>query len=162
MRHHRAGGSRRLRLSGMAGYTAIELAIALALMGIVLALAIPAFRPVMEHTRVRAAASVLAIDLQYAQMLAARQRRPVVVTLDQDKKEYVISDRSDGGAVFRTRQFGQDSDYRLDEFLSTGSKIEVFPTGITHENTTFTLGLGGYQRHVTFTRAGQIRLLPGS
>lgn len=140
----------------------IELAIVLIVMGIVLTLAIPRLRPVLEHAKVNSAASVLAVDLQYAQMLAARQRHPVVIIVDADTKQYLIRDRSVGGTVFRTRLFGQDTEYMLDELLSTTSGMQVFPTGITHASTTFTLGLGGYRRHVTFTRAGQIRVLPGS
>jgi len=139
----------------------LELVIVLTLMGVMLALAVTQLRPVLEHGKVNAAASVLAVDLQYAQMLAAQQRRPVVVIVVPDIKQYFIRDRPVGGTVFRTRLFGQDTDYGLDELLSTESAIEVFPTGITRATTTFTLGLGEFQRQVRFTRAGQIRVLSG-
>lgn len=134
----------------------------LLMMGIVLALASPRLRPALEHAKVNAAASVLAVDLQYAQMLAARQRRPVVVIIVPSTEQYLIRDRPLGGTVFRTRLFGQDSEYHLDELTSTDWAMEVLPTGITYTTTTFTLGRAGYRRLVKFTKAGQIRVLPGS
>lgn len=134
----------------------------LTLTGMALAMAIPRLRPALAHSKVNAAASVLAMDLQYAQMLAARQRKPVVVIVAPSTKQYLIRDRSAGGSVFRTRLLGQDTEYTLDELNSTISGVEVFPTGITRTPATFTLGLGGYRRQVLFTRAGQIRVLPGS
>lgn len=155
-------GDLRRRPHGSAGYTLIELLMVIAVMGVLLAMAAPRIHSVLQHAKVNAAASVLAMDLQYAQMVAARQRRPVVLILVPDTRQYLIRDRPVGGTVFRTRLFGQDTDYLLDELLSTTSAMEVFPTGITHASTTFTLGLGGYRRHVTFTRAGQIRVLAGS
>ena len=131
-------------------------------MGLLLAIAVPKLRPALEHGKVNAAASVLAMDLQYAQMLAARQRRPVVVILDPSTRQYVIRDRPAGGTIFRNRLLGQDTQYMLDELNSTVSGMEVFPTGTTRALTTFTVGLGGYQRQIMFTRAGQIRVLRGS
>lgn len=130
--------------------------------GILLAMALPRLHPVLEHGKVNAAASVLAVDLQYAQMLAARQRRPVVVIVDPSTRQYLIRDRPAGGTIFRTRLLGQDTQYSLDELNSTVSGIEIFPTGITRSLTTLTVGLGGYRRQVLLTRAGQIRVLSGS
>lgn len=156
------GGSLPSRQRGPAGYTLVELAIVLVVMGILSALASARLRPALEHGKVNAAASVLAVDLQYAQMLAARQRRPVVVIVVPSTKQYLIRDRPAGGTVFRTRLLGQDTEYTLDELISTVSAMEVFPTGTTRAPTTFTVGLGGYRRQVRFTRAGQIRVLSGS
>lgn len=125
-------------------------------------MATPRIRPILDHSKVNGAASVLAVDLQYAQMLAARQRRPVVVILVPDTKQYLIRDRPVGGTVFRTRLLGQGSDYALDELTSTASSMEVLPTGVSYATTTFTLGLAGYRKQVRFTKAGQIRVLSGS
>lgn len=154
-------GYPRTRRCGSAGYTLIELVMVVAVMGIVLAMAAPRIHSVLQHAKVNAATTVLAVDLQYAQMLAARQRRPVVVIVVPGAEQYLIRDRPAGGTVFRTRLFGQDSDYLLDELTSTGSAMEVFPTGVTYATTTFTVGLAGYQRQVRFTKAGQIRVLSG-
>lgn len=154
-------GAPHSRRRGLAGYALVELVIVLVVMGVLLAIASARLRPALEHSKVNAAASVLAVDLQYAQTLAARQRRPVVVIVVPGTEQYLIRDRPAGGTVFRTRLFGEDTEYTLDELNSTVSALEVFPTGVTRATTTFTLGLGGYRRQVTFTRAGQIRVLPG-
>ncbi len=144
-----------------AGYTLIELVMVIAVMGVLLAMAAPRIHSILQHAKVNTAASILAVDLQYAQMLAARQRRPVVLIVVPAAEQYMIRDRPAGGTVFRTRLFGQDSDYLLDELTSTASAMEVFPTGVTYATTTFTVGLAGYQRQVRFTKAGQIRVSPG-
>ncbi|MBI4421735.1 MAG: hypothetical protein HY560_12995 [Gemmatimonadetes bacterium] len=132
-----------------------------AVMGVLLAMAAPGIHAVLQHAKVNAATTVLAVDLQYAQMVAARQRRPVVFIVVPGAEQYLIRDRPAGGTVFRTRLFGQDSDYMLEELAASSSAMEIFPTGVTHETTTFTVGLAGYYRQVRFTKAGQIRVLPG-
>lgn len=160
--HHRPGNLADSRLHSPAGYTMVELAMALTLISITSAVAVTRLRPALEHGKVNAAASVLAADLHYAQMVAARQRRPVIVIVIPATRQYVIRDRPTDGTVFRTRLLGQESEYALDELSSTVSGMEVFPTGTTRAGTTFTVGMGGYRRQVAFTRAGQIRVLSGS
>ena len=105
------------------------------------------------------AASVVAADLQYAQLLAARQRKLVVVIVTSATQSYVIRDRANATIVFRTRYLGTDTSYNLDTFSSTATSLEIFPTGVTRSTTTFTVGLNGYQKQVKFTKAGQIRIL---
>jgi Tfp pilus assembly protein FimT len=113
-----------------------------------------------EHAKVRRAAAILTADLQYAQGMAARQRRPVAVILNPDLRSYVIRDRA-SGVVYRQRFLGDDTDFDVQVLTSDqGSSLELFPTGVTRTTTTFTIGVKDYQRQVTLTQAGQIRLLP--
>lgn len=134
----------------------------LALLGIMSAVAVIKLGPGLEQGKVHAAAAALVADLQYAQIVAARERRPVVVIVTASTQQYVIRDRETAGTVYRTRLLGEGSEYTLEELSSTESGMEVFPNGSTRTNTTFAVGLGGYRRQVTFTRAGQIRVLPES
>ena len=134
----------------------------IALLGITSAVAVTKLGPSLQHGKVRGAAAVLVADLQYAQVVAARERRPVVVIVTPSTQQYMIRDRETAAIVHRTRSLGQNSDYLLDELTSTVSGLEVFPTGTTHAATTITVGMGGYRRQVIFTRAGQIRVVPGS
>ena len=131
----------------------------LALLGIISALGIWRMVPTLEHEKVRGAAGILIGDLQYAQAMAARQRQPVAVILNESLKMYMIRDRS-GTTVYRERFMGEDSEYDLDQFLMTPqTSVEVFPNGTATEATTFTLDIGGYTRQVRLSRAGQVRML---
>ena len=145
--------------STRAGYTLIEVAVVLLVLGLVAILATTRLKPVLEHGKVNAAASQLAADLQYAQVVAARQRRPVVLIVDGALKQYLIRDRDSAAVVFRQRSLGADTDYSIDSLGIDVGNLEVFTNGVTRQNATFTVGLNGYVRQVRFTRAGQIRVL---
>lgn len=137
----------------------IELLLVLALMGIIGAIAITKLRPGLTQGKVHTAAAALVSDLQYAQVLAAREQRPVLVIVAPSTQQYMIRDW-ETAEVYRTRALGPGTEYALDQLSATESSTEVFPTGITSSPTTFTLGLGEYVRKVTFSRAGQIRVVP--
>jgi Tfp pilus assembly protein FimT len=136
----------------------ITVLVVLGILGIV---SVAKLRPALEHAKVNSAASVLASDLQYAQLLAARQRKPVVVIVTSATRQYIIRDRPVGGTIFRTRYLGQDTDYSLDSLTTTApsSRLEIFPTGVTVASSTFRLVLRGFSRTVRFSRAGQIKVL---
>ncbi len=142
------------------GYTLVELVIVIFAISILTVLSYFKLQPALEHGKVNAAASVLAADLQFAQVVAARQRKPVVVILTTATKSYVIRDRADATQVFRTRYLGASTDYSLDEFTGSPSNtVQIFSTGASTTATTFTLGIHGYHKTVKFTRAGQVRVL---
>jgi prepilin-type N-terminal cleavage/methylation domain-containing protein len=140
------------------GYTIIELIIVVVVFGVLLSVAFVRLGPVLEHARVQRAATVLSTDLQYAQMLAVRQRKPVAVIINESLKGYVIRER-DTATVYRQRFLGDGSEFLLDEFTATAPFVELFPNGVATATTTFTLGLRGYQRQVRVTRAGQVRVV---
>jgi len=148
------------RARGTAGYTFVELAVVLLLLGVMSVVSYARLTPALERAKVNSAASVLAADLAYAQTLAARQRKPVVIILTSATQQYLVRDRSDATKVYRTRYLGSDTEYALTT-LTGPSSLEVFPTGVTRTTSTFTLGRSGYTREVKFTRAGQIRVVRG-
>lgn len=146
--------------AGPSGFTFLEIIIVLAIMAIVLSFGYWRMAPALERAHVRRAAGVLAADLQYAQSVAARQRKPVVVLVTPSIRAYLIRDRGNAALEFRTRYFGPDTDYAIETFSVTpSSAIEIFPNGVTLATTTFTLARSGYQRQVRITRAGQIRVV---
>jgi len=149
-----------MRLQTLArGFTLIEVAIALAVVGILIAVSIVRVLPAVERAKVRQATSVIAADLQYAQMIASRQRRPVVVIVTPSVQGYMIRDRS-GGTIYRTRLLGPDTDYGVQTLAASPSTaVEIFPSGIARETTTFDVTNDGYMRRVRITRAGHIRIL---
>ncbi len=151
---------RTARFYGRAGYTLVELAVVIMMLSIVTVLSYYKLQPALEHGKVNSAAAVMAADLQYAQIIAARQRKPVVVIATVATQSYVIRDRASATTVFRTRYLGSGTDYALDELSgSPSTTIQVFATGVTPTTTTFTLGLNGYKRLVKFSKAGQIRII---
>jgi prepilin-type N-terminal cleavage/methylation domain-containing protein len=139
------------------GYTIIELLIVMVIIAVLAGLAYVKMVPALERGRVRGAASLLAGDLQYAQVLAARNREPIVVNVNTVTLSYQVTNRA-GTEVFRTRDLGPTGDYALDEVSATPATLEVFPNAIAAQAGTYVLGLNGYRRRVTFSRAGQIRV----
>jgi type II secretion system protein H len=140
------------------GYSLVEMMMALAVLAVLTAVAVLKFNAALPKQRVGAAASALASDLQYAQLMAVKQRKPVTVTVDTAAKSYTIADRN-AGTVFKTVKMGSTSDFQLDQLTQTAQVI-VFPNGTTStSSTTFTMGLKGYTHLVTISLAGMIRIL---
>ena len=141
------------------GYTLIETVAAIVVFGILLSIAWVRMGPTLASARVRNAATVIATDLQYAQMLAVRQRRPVAVIVDPGMRSYIIRLR-DSSLTFRDRFFGPDTEYLLDSLSASPTSVVLFPSGVTAGTVTFTARQGVYTRHVRLTRAGQVRIVP--
>ena len=141
------------------GFTLIELIVTLTIIGIVTAAAVYSIGPALDKAKVRRAAATLAVDIQYAQMVAARQRAPVVLIANVGLRSYVIRDRG-STTVFRERFMGSDTDYQVESMaVSPTSTIEIFPNGVTTQTVTFTLDLGEQSRQVKLSRAGLVRIL---
>lgn len=138
------------------GYTVIELLLVMIILGVIAGITYIRLAPALERGRVRGAASVMAGDLQYAQVLAARHRVPMVITVDGTALTYRITGRT--GTVYRTRDLGPSGEYDLDELSATPTTLEVFPNGVAAQSASYTFGLEGYRQRVTFSRAGQIRV----
>jgi type II secretion system protein H len=148
----------RTALARRAGFTMIEIMLVLILLGLISTVGAWSMVPALDHERVRRATGILSADLQYAQMIAARQRVPVAIIFNTSLKMYLIRDRADT-TVYRERFLGDDSDFNLDKLEATSSSVEVFPTGAATETVTITLGVGDYERQVRITRAGHVRIL---
>jgi type II secretion system protein H len=141
------------------GFTLIELLVTLTIIGIVTSVAVWRTGPALDRAKVRRAAATLAVDIQYAQMVAARQRAPVVLIANTGLRSYLIRDRA-SATVFRERFMGPDTDYQVETMsVSPTTTIEIFPNGVTTQTVTFTLDLGNESRQVKLSRAGQVRVL---
>jgi prepilin-type N-terminal cleavage/methylation domain-containing protein len=145
---------------GRGGYTMVELAIVIVLASLLTSLAVWKTGPALQHARIRQVAATVSADLQYAQMIAARQREPVVVIFNPSLKLILIRSR-DGTTEFRRRFMGPGTEYGLTSMAVTPTTtVEVFPNGIATETITVTASAPGYTRRVRLTRAGQVRVLP--
>ena len=125
--------------------------------GVLMTLVIWRTGPALERARARQAIAAVASDLQYAQMLAARQREPVVVIVNTGLKLILI--RSRGGTIFRQRFVGPDTEYGLDTLTVTNGTVEVFPNGVATSSMTVRAATAGYSREVRLSRAGQVRVV---
>jgi prepilin-type N-terminal cleavage/methylation domain-containing protein len=138
------------------GYTIIELLLVMIIIAVIAGITYLRMEPTLTRARVRGAAGMLAGDLQYAQVLAARQRAPILFSVNTGALTYQIADR--GGTIFRTRELGTSGNYNLTELTGTPATLEIFPNAIAAQSATYTLGASSARRQVTFSRAGQIRV----
>jgi type II secretory pathway pseudopilin PulG len=142
------------------GFTTIELIIIVTIIGILAGIAGPAMSRIVRHSRTNKAATVIAADLQNAFAVAARQRQPVRINADAATKSYQFTDRSTG-KVLRIRSFyGDTSEYRLSKLVFSPAQIDVFPSGVSSAPVTVDLGNGDYERKITASTAGFIRVVP--
>lgn len=139
------------------GFTIIEALVVMSILGVVATFAVPAFERTMLANKLDRATVVAAADLQNAFTLAARQRKPVRVTVDGAGRSIEIYDRTTGALLTMRRYGASTSAYGLTS-LSIANPVIVFPTGIASGTTTVTLRLGQHQRRITMSRVGQIRI----
>ncbi len=143
------------------GFTLVELVVVMAIMAILTSVAFWRLGPSVIRSKVNRSASTLAADIQYAQLVAAQQRKPVVIIISEPLKSYVIRDAA-SATVFRERYLGEDTDFGLDLLDATSSTVEVFPNGVLREAADITVEIEDYSRKVRVTRAGQIRITADS
>lgn len=139
------------------GYTMIELALVISIIGLVAAVTLPTFAKGLRGSRASAAANVVQADLELAFSYAARQRKPVRVNWNSSSMTYTVADRSTG-TVFVTRRLGSTSDYSLSAVTFSANPVDIFPGGIASGALTITLTGGTSTRTVMMTRAGLVRL----
>ena len=146
--------------SARRGFTTIELIIIVTILGVLAGIAGPKTSMIVRHSRTNRAATVIVADMQNAFAVAARQRQPVRITADAATKSYEFTDRATG-KVLRIRSFyGDTSEYRLSKLEFTPAQIDVFPSGVSSSPVTINLGNGNYERRITASTAGFIRLVP--
>jgi Tfp pilus assembly protein FimT len=136
----------------------MEMLVVIGILGILAAMAGPAMSRIVRHQRVNRAAMVITADLQNAFAVAARQREPVRIQADANTRSYQFIDRK-SGSILRVRTFyGDTSEYRLSTLVFNPTTIDVFPSGISSAPVTVTLANGDYQKTITASTAGFIRV----
>lgn len=143
--------------SGSQGFTVIEMIIVIIIFSLATSIALPAISRTSTHIRVNQAAMVIGHDLTVAASAAARQRKPIRITLGVDHQSFTAADRA-SGTVLQTRWLGTDTQYGLDSVSFSVTPIDVFPNGFTSSALTVTAWDGGYSRQVTMSRAGWVRV----
>ena len=119
------------------------------------------FGSTFQRSRVRAAANLIAGDVQTAQFLAGRERTPIILTLNTSARTYTIATRA-GDTTYVRRDLTSAGDYGVDTLRTTATSIQFFPNGFTSGSASLTVATGSYSRIVTVSRAGQVRVTTGS
>lgn len=151
-RQHRGALRRRMR----GGFTAIEMLIVMAIIGIMAGAIMPRISRVVAEERIRKLQGAIATDVELAFALANREHKPVTITYSPTTKVMSITDRV-SGTVLKTRYIGQSA------YLSTTAVtflpavgITVFPMGLASGTLTITVSNGSFTRTVSATRAGLV------
>lgn len=153
------GMSRDLVLtSRRGGFTLMELLLVVVCLGILTALAAPKVGQAVARSKVNQAAGVLSGDLEQAITLAARRRRPMVLTTD-GAGSYTVRDRAtspnDSLRLRRVLSVGADAGATTVTFAPT--TVQIFPTGALSAPLTVTVTGAGHTRIVTVSTAGLVR-----
>jgi Tfp pilus assembly protein FimT len=140
------------------GFSMIELIVIVGIIGVMATIAGPAISRIVRHQRVNRATTVITSDLQNAFAVAARQREPVRIQADNANRSYQFIDRKTG-TVLRIRTFyGDTSEYRLSKLNFAPATLDVFPNGISSAPLTVDLGNGDYEKQITASTAGFVRI----
>lgn len=136
----------------------IEILAVVIIFGVLVTAAMPKVQGIMRTSRVNAAAAIVAGDLSHAYTLAARSRRPVRLTCDDQGTGYTISDRDNPAEVMVTRSVGTDNDMKITSGECSAATVDFFPNGLASSAFDMTLVSVDDARLVRMTRVGKVRI----
>ena len=137
----------------------VELALTICVIGILTAMMIPKIGRVVQSTRLNREIAIVATDLEQGFTLAARNRKPMRLTVDAANQSYTIADRT-GGTVRLSRKLGADADLGTLTMTVTTSPVDIFPNGVATAATTIRITSGISTRAAVMSSAGQVRIIP--
>lgn len=114
------------------GFTLVESVVAVAIIGIVSAIAIPQMRTLMDRYRLDGAVRLIWADLQNARMTAIKENRSIRAEFDFLAHTYSIS-RVDTGENILTRNLNGEYP-TVSAYKTSGGSITFTSTGVTLNN----------------------------
>lgn len=145
-----------------AGFTIIELAVVVVLMGVVGGFALPQVGQMLNRSKINQATSVTVGALRESSSLAARRRRPVRVSIDVEQQVMRLRDHVAPDTVLRTLWLNGSGEFALSNLAASDTQLVVFPNGWREKASPWdmwlTLEMGDARRTVTLRRGGQIRV----
>ena len=146
------------RLQSTRGFTLTEALIAVALLGMVASIVGTRVAPLVSRTGASQAASLVALDLEKAVTIAARQRKPVRVSCDCSNNAYLVTDRASGNILLR-RALSGNASYGVTGMEFSVASIDIFPSGLTSGALTITLRAGTVSRLVTMSSGAFVQVV---
>jgi prepilin-type N-terminal cleavage/methylation domain-containing protein len=145
------------------GFTMLEIALTLCVLGIMTAMMVPKIGRVIQATRLNREIAIVAADMEQVFTLAARYRKPMRLTCTCGTQTYTLVDR--GTATVRlNRRLGADADLGTLTLTFTtnpaGGTVDVFPSGVSSASLEARITSGISTRAVTLSTAGQVRIVP--
>ena len=140
------------------GYTVMELIIVMSLIGLVAAFILPSMGRTLAQVRLQRAAAMVASNVQLAQSLASRQRRPVRLSVDAAQKVIRVRDYTNPATVYAEQRFDGTAENAVGRLEVTDTDIVIYPSGLYAEPFAFTLTTADKRRVIRVSRAGQIRI----
>lgn len=140
------------------GVTLVESMIVVVLLGTVFAIGIPRLNASVRQRRVISAANSLNTDIPVAFSLAARQRKPVVLSYHAATGEFRVTDRATPAIILLRRPLRSTSEYMLDSVTMTPPSVQLFPNGVSSAAFTVRLANGSFVRQLSVGRTGFSRI----
>lgn len=141
------------------GFTLIEVLIAVAIIGIMAAVAAPHIGSMTEQQRVNRTALMVASDIRAAFTSAARGRVPVHVAFTFANRSYTITNRVTGDTIIQRDL--STGDLNVTGLSGSNATLDVFPSGIASSTDTITIGSATqYHKRVAVSRVGAVRVIP--
>lgn len=147
------------RWRDLRGFTLPEMLLVVAMLGILATVAFPRVSALLQRMNAGGAVSVVALDLEQALSLAARQRRPVRLQCDCAAGSYTVTDRVSGDTLLRRVVTGPDAGYGVTALAFSASPVEIFPSGRSSGPLTVTVTSATTNRQVTLSSGGFIRVI---
>ncbi|MGH7858971.1 MAG: GspH/FimT family pseudopilin [Candidatus Binatia bacterium] len=146
------------------GFTLLELLVALALVGVLVAIAVPRVSAIIPGALLDQAARSLATDLRFARVKAIAENRRRRLVVELDRGAYRVEADAEGTFVSegapRTLPGGVTFDASASSRVSNGQiSITFQPRGNTADNSTIALAVAGRTgRRVIVSTAGRVRI----
>ncbi len=145
---------------GRLGFTLIEIMVAIAVVALVVGLSVGRIDAIITQERVSRAAYAVSSELQTAFTLAARDRKPVLITFDSTNMEMLLSDVRSGTVLRRTSFEGYN--IRPSDVTLSRDDLRVYPEGLAGDTLSITLsamiGDTRYSHRVRMTRGGLVQV----
>jgi type II secretory pathway pseudopilin PulG len=126
------------------------------ILGIITAMLVPQLSSLTEKSEAGRAAMVVQQDLERTFTLAARLRKPMVLSADNTQHIYQVKDQTDD-TVRLTRRLNLGQEFGVETMTFSNTSITVQPNGVASDTLGVTLVSRNTIRHVSMTRVGLIQ-----
>lgn len=157
------GPMRPIPIRRRSGFTILELLIVFVVFGLVVMISIRSVGDTLRRDKTVKAAHLLGADIEQAFAVAARQRMPVYLILNESNRTLSVIDWDTLPAkkVYRRRSFAKTSEYGVDTLYANRDTIIIMPNGIATNTMDITLlissrGGAPYTKKVSVSNGGMV------